>query len=130
MGYAIGIIIAIIGIVIASYIKVLASTKNILGIIIWLFATWFYIVTGDFNWFLLIFLGLFVMAIFDYIGNKRKEQAILNTVQYMITQENYKNISIEEVDEKLNIGNTDFTSKTLYIYKNKALIPYSIEIIE
>ena len=128
MKYAIGIVLALVGMGIASYIKVLASTKNVLGALIWLFLIWLCMITGSFDWFLLLLIGLIIMEIFGYVGNKRKEEAILNTVQYMITQENCKNISIKEVDEKLKIGNTDFTSKTLHIYKSKALVPYNIEI--
>ena len=80
MWFVVGIVIAVIGMLIADKINVLSSTKNIFGILIWGFIGWFYMVSGHINWFLLMFVGLVSMAIFDYFKNKKKEQAILNTI--------------------------------------------------
>jgi len=130
IGYIAGAVIVVVGILIAEKVKVLNSTKNIFGILIWGIVGWFYMIMGNFNWFLLVFLGLVLMAIFDYFQNKKKEQAILNTVQYMITQENCTVISSSDIDQKLDYADIEMVSKTLKIYKSKALIPYNVNITE
>lgn len=133
MGYvafAVGLVLAGIGILIANKVKVLNSTKNILGILIWGFIGFFYIISGHMNWVLLMFVVLILMAFFDYLKNKRREQAILNTIQYMINQEHYTTISVIDINQKLNYNDVEMIEKTLNIYKSKALIPYNIDIVE
>ena len=78
----------------------------------------------------LIFFGLFIMAVFDYFKNKKREQVILNTIQYMINQEHYSSISVDDISQKLNYNDIGMIEKTLKIYKNEALIPYNVNIVE
>lgn len=131
MEYAIGILIGIVLIFVVDKISdklsILSSTKDIFGIIIWLFLSWFMLVTGSF-WFTLFFFAMTILYFVSYFKDKRKEQTILNTVQYMINQEKYTTISIADIEEKLN--NKYSVIDTLNIYKSKAIIPYNIEIVE
>ena len=130
VAFAVGLVLAIIGILIAEKVKLLNSTKDILGILIWGSIGFFYMMSGHINWGLLMFVGLVFMAIFDYFKNKRREQAILNTIQYMINQEHYTTISVIDINQKLNYNDVEMIEKTLNIYKSKALIPYNINIVE
>ena len=130
IGYVIGIVLGGIGIFMATKVTVLNSTKNIFGFFIWGFLGWIYILSGNNKWLILMFVGLVIMAIFDYFKNKKREQAILNTVNYMINQEHYKTISVVDIDQKLNYNDVEMIEKTLNIYKSKALIPYNVDILE
>jgi len=131
MAYAIsilvGIVLIFVGNIISNKLSILSSTKNIFGIFIWLFMSWFALVTGSFL-FALFFFAITILYVVSYFKDKRKEQTILNTVQYMINQEKYTTISISDIEEKLN--NQYSVVDTLNIYKSKALIPYNVNIIE
>jgi len=130
IGYMIGIVLGGIGMFMATKVTILNSTKNIFGFFIWGFFGWIYILSGNNKWLILMFIGLVIMAIFDYFKNKKREQAILNTVNYMINQEHYKIISVFDIDQKLDYNDVEMIGKTLNIYKSKALIPYNVDIVE
>jgi len=122
-------VIVVISSVLVYYgMNILYSTKNILLGIMYSILTIVYLLIKPEQWY---YIAMVVVAMAsEYYKNKKNEQAILNTVQYMINNKNHKSISISEINENLNLDDMKVVSKTLGIYKKKAIIPYDINIIE
>ncbi len=117
-----------------SYLSILESTLEIASAFWALVALiiWF----DDESWWTLVFLLWFIIALYQYFSNKRKEQVILMTIRLMISKENYKTISVLDIVKKLGYDNKKFSfdddkkmvTKTLKVYKSKGLIPYNIDV--
>jgi len=122
------IIIVMSSILVYYVMNILYSTKNILLGIMYSILTILYLLIKPEQWY---FIAIFVIAMgIEYYRNKKKEQAILNTVLHMINNKNYKSISISEINQKLNLDNVKVVSKTLKVYKSKAVIPYDVNIVD
>ncbi len=119
------IIGGLIGVVI-NYLNILESTELLFFSLVSFFS-FIVLLSEESSWALAI-LAIFLILLFLYFSNRRKEQVILMTIRLMISKENYKTISVSDIVQKLNYSNKEMVAKTLKVYKSKGLIPYNIDV--